>query len=49
MLGYSPDVVAGIYPLKQDPESYPVRHLGGDIWSDAEGLIEVEAVAYVPD
>lgn len=44
LLNYSPDVVAGIYPLKQEPEEYPVRFIGNEIWSDDEGLIEVESV-----
>lgn len=38
------DVVAGIYPLKQETEGYPVRHLPGDVYADEDGLVEVEGV-----
>jgi hypothetical protein len=38
------DVVAGIYPLKQDDEDFPVRFIDGEIWADKNGLIEVESV-----
>lgn len=38
------DVVAGIYPKKNDDEDYPCQLIPGDIWSDADGLIEVQAV-----
>jgi len=38
------DVVAGIYPLKQEDENYPVEFIQGEIWSDKNGLIEVEKV-----
>lgn len=41
---YDRDVVAGIYPLKQEDEEYPVRFLGGDIQADSDGLVEVESV-----
>lgn len=44
LLGHDADVVAGAYPKKQTPSDYPVRFLDGEIWSDANGLIEVEAV-----
>jgi hypothetical protein len=38
-------IVGGIYPLKQKQEEFPVRWLkGGEIWSDKDGLIEVESV-----
>jgi hypothetical protein len=36
------DIVAGVYPKKSDDPEYPVQFLAGDIWSDADGLIEVE-------
>ena len=38
------DVVAGVYPKKEDAESFPVRTLPGEIWADADGLVEVEGV-----
>lgn len=38
------DVVAGVYPKKEDEEDFPVRTLPGEIWADADGLIEVEGV-----
>lgn len=41
---YSPEVVAGIYPLKQEDEDYPVRFPQGEIWGNEEGLIEVDGV-----
>lgn len=41
---YGRDVVAATYPLKQDDEAFPVRFIDGEIWSDEEGLIEVDAV-----
>lgn len=45
LLSYERDVVAGIYPLKQDAEAYPVRHLATkELWAEADGLLEVEAV-----
>lgn len=37
---YDRDVVVGVYPKKAD-EDYPVLFLGGDIWSDEAGLIEI--------
>jgi predicted O-methyltransferase YrrM len=44
LISYDRDVVASTYPLKQDEEKYPVRFLSEEIWSDADGLIEVESV-----
>lgn len=44
ILGYDLDVVAGIYPLKQDTEGFPCRLLKGDTAVRADGLIEVEGV-----
>lgn len=44
LINYEQDVVAGIYPLKQKEDNYPVRFLPGEIWADNSGLIEVEAV-----
>ncbi len=46
LLSHHRDVVGGAYPKKQDGHpDYPVRLLPGDIWADADGLIEVEAIA----
>lgn len=39
---YGRDIVAGVYPKKQDFESYPVRLLPGGARADADGLVEVE-------
>jgi predicted O-methyltransferase YrrM len=44
LLKYDRDVVAGVYPYKQMEEDYPVKFIPGDIWSDQDGLIEVEGV-----
>lgn len=38
------DVVAGLYPLKSRNESFPVRLLPGEQWSNGGGLLEVESV-----
>ena len=37
------DIVAGIYPKKQEPEDFPVR-CSGELWADEDGLVEVEGV-----
>jgi predicted O-methyltransferase YrrM len=44
LLAYDRDVVAGVYPKKADGDAYPVKTLPGEIWSDADGLIEVQGV-----
>lgn len=44
LLGFDRDVVAGIYPKKDNDDTYPVRVFPGEIWSDRDGLIEVMAV-----
>jgi predicted O-methyltransferase YrrM len=44
LIGYERDVVAGIYPKKSGDDTYPVKFLPGEIWSDADGLIEVQGV-----
>lgn len=44
LLKYDADVVAGIYPKKGGDDQYPVKMLPGEIWSDAQGLIEVQGV-----
>jgi predicted O-methyltransferase YrrM len=41
LLSYDRDVVGGIYPKRGDIEEYPVMYVGGEIWSDKDGLIEV--------
>lgn len=38
------DVVAATYPLKQKEEDFPARFMPGEIWSDKDGLIEVEGI-----
>lgn len=38
------DIVAGVYPKKQSPEDFPVLTLGGELWADKDGLVEVEGV-----
>lgn len=39
------DVVAGVYPLKQTEEEYPVRVAPGvELWADEDGLVEVLGV-----
>jgi predicted O-methyltransferase YrrM len=44
LLSYDVDVVAGIYPKKGGDDQFPVKMLPGEIWSDAQGLIEVQGV-----
>ncbi len=41
---YDRDVVGATYPLKQDEEKYPVQMIGGEIWADKDGLIEVDGL-----
>lgn len=41
---YDRDVVAGIYPKKHGDDGYPVILMPGEIWSDRDGLIEVQCV-----
>jgi predicted O-methyltransferase YrrM len=37
------EVVGGVYPVKRDPEEYPVELLeSAGIWTDKDGLIEVD-------
>lgn len=39
------DMVAGVYPLKEDEEGYPVRVKdGAELWADVNGLVEVEGL-----
>ena len=44
LIQYDYEVVAGIYPLKQDGDNYPVRHIGNEIWGNKDGLVPVESV-----
>jgi len=44
LVQHNRDIVAGVYPLKQSPEGFPVRLIEGEIWSDVDGLVEVEGV-----
>jgi hypothetical protein len=44
LLSHDRDVVGGTYPMKQDQEDFPVRLIPGEIWSDSNGLIEVEGL-----
>lgn len=44
LIKHEADIVAGIYPLKEKDESYPVRLFQGEIWANSQGLVEVEAV-----
>lgn len=44
LLTYDLDVVAGVYPLKQDVQAWPCRMLKGATPVRADGLIEVEGV-----
>lgn len=39
------DMVAGVYPLKEEGEGYPVRvPSGAELWADSDGLVEVEGL-----
>jgi predicted O-methyltransferase YrrM len=44
LLSYDRDVVGGTYPLKQNEEGFPVKLIPGEIWSDRDGLIEVDGL-----
>ena len=44
ILGYDRDIVAGVYPKKHGDDTYPVLLFPGEIWSDKDGLIEVQGV-----
>lgn len=44
LLGFDRDVVGGTYPLKQLEDGFPVRFIPGEIWSDSDGLIEVDGL-----
>lgn len=45
LLSHDVDVVGGAYPKKSDTEEYPVWLDGGEIWSNAAGLIECNGIA----
>ena len=44
LLSHDRDVVGGTYPMKQSIEQFPVRLKAGEIWADADGLIEVDGL-----
>jgi len=44
LIHHDRDVVAGVYPYKQDDTDFPVMFIPGEIWSDEAGLIEVKGV-----
>jgi hypothetical protein len=44
LIDHDRDIVAGIYPLKNDDEDYPVAPLPGERWADEYGLVEVAGV-----
>lgn len=44
LLGYDRDVVAGVYPTKDNESRFPVLLPAGELWSDEDGLLEVECV-----
>ena len=44
LLSYDCDLVGGTYPLKQGVEDFPARLIPGEIWSNADGLIEVQGI-----
>lgn len=44
LIEYDKDIVAGIYPMKDDRGDYPVSVLEGERWSSKDGLVEVKGV-----
>lgn len=44
LVQYDRDVVAGIYPKKQEKAEFPVRALPGERMASPDGLVEVEGV-----
>lgn len=44
LIDYQEDIVAGIYPMKNDEVEYPVKPLPGPRYANAQGLVEVEGV-----
>jgi precorrin-6B methylase 2 len=39
------DMVAGVYPLKEEGEGYPIRIKDGvELWAESDGLVEVEGL-----
>jgi hypothetical protein len=45
LLNHDRDVVGGAYPKKSDNPEYPIWLKDGEIWSDRDGLIEVNGIA----
>jgi len=45
LLSHDRDVVGGAYPKKVDIEEYPVWLPNGELWSEADGCIEVKGLA----
>lgn len=41
LVQHSGDVVAGVYPKKQDDTEFPVLSPTGEIWANGDGLVEV--------
>jgi hypothetical protein len=44
LIEHDRDIVAGIYPLKNDDEDYPVLPLLGERWAELDGCVEVAGV-----
>lgn len=44
LIEHDADIVAGIYPMKNDDEDYPVAPLPGERWANEAGLVEVAGV-----
>ena len=44
LIEHDRDIVAGIYPLKNDDEDYPVAPLPGERWAESDGCVEVAGV-----
>jgi hypothetical protein len=42
LMSYDRDIVAGIYPKKTDNTEFPVYLTKGELWAEADGLLEVE-------
>lgn len=41
LVQHDAELVAGVYPKKQDPAEFPVLPLGGERWARPDGLVEV--------
>lgn len=45
LIRHDRDIVGGVYPKKQDDEAFPVfTEPGTELWSDADGLVEVHGL-----